>query len=536
MEEFDIAVVGAGAAGAVITAELSKYESLRIICLEQGDVVKSSDLPSYGNDWDLSKLTKFNSDPNVRKSEWDYPIDYQESAIQIANFNAIGGSTVLYSGHYPRMHQSDFEVFTRDGVASDWPISYLTISKYYEIMQEQVAVAGVDGDPVYPEIGELLPPVPIGKLGTKLAEGFNKLGWHWWPSYSAIATKEFNNQHKCSNLGLCNLGCPFSSKSSTDVTHVPLAKKNGVEFRTQVRVSRIMTNSLGKLEGLEYVDRENRENLIRSRIVILAASGVGTPRILLNSKTPKFPNGLGNNYDQVGRNLMLHPLGYVEGVFQENLQSSYGPQGCMIASHEFYDSPKNENFNRGLTIQALRGPGILEYARSQYQRNILVWGKNHHQTFKKSFDHTAHLSIIVEDLPEQHNRVIISNSNKDKFGIPNPIVQYKLSENSRKILSFGLNKAKQLLNEIGAQNIVAFGPVKNTGWHILGTARMGVSPINSVVGPNGEIHECNDVFVADGSLFVTSGSVNPAATIQALALYIADCVVDRLKEKGIIQK
>ncbi len=527
-ESWDVLIIGAGAGGSAVAAYLSDF-NLRVLCLEQGRFPDPANYPSTQKNWELSRWDAFNPNPNIRNLDEDYPINCDESPIAAANYNAVGGSTILFSGHYPRFHPSDFQVKHFDGVAEDWPISYADLEPFYEMNRKFTAVSGLEGDPAYPEIRNLLPPVPIGKMGKKLALGFNLLNWHWWPAYSAIATRKFGSHEQCINLGPCNLGCPQGSKSSADVSHWPYALKNGVQLRTKCRVSKVLVSDENVALGVRFFDQDGKENEIHAKYTVLACNGIGTPRILLNSKSKTFPNGVGNTFDLVGRNLMLHPLAYVEGVFEEDLESHLGPQGCSIASHEFVESSPERGFMRGFTMQVLRGPGLLEATRSYLLQGTLQWGADHHNSVKQKYSRTAHISVITEDLPELDNRVILDPNLRDSNGIPAPKIIYKLGENTKRCMVFGMSKAREVLIAAGALNTKAFGPVRETGWHLMGTARMGNDPETSVVDKWGEIHDCKNLFVADSSVFVTSSSVNPTATIQALALRTAF----RIKEKFI---
>ena len=525
--EIDVIIVGAGAGGSALAAYLSEF-NLKITCLEQGDFQDTQNYPSTKSGWEISKWSDFSPNPNVRKKPEDYPINCDESPISAANYNAVGGSTILFSGHFPRFHPSDFKVHSQDGIAEDWPISYSELEPFYNLSTKYTAVSGLAGDPAYPEIKNLLPPVPIGKMGESLAKGFNNLNWHWWPSYSAIATKKFAHHNKCINLGPCNLGCPQKAKSSADVAFWPIAIKNGVELKTRSRVEKILVNENCQAIGVSYFNNKNERVALFAKVVVLACNGIGTPRILLNSKSANYPNGVGNGTDMVGRNLMLHPLGYVEGVFTEDLDSNAGPQGCCIASHEFVETNRDRGFLRGFSMQILRGPGLLEAARSALSQGELHWGASHHEYLLENYSRTAHLSIICEDLPDINNRVVLDTNLKDSNGIPAPKIFYKLSENTKRIMAFGLKRGIQLMNASGAIRTKAYGPVTESGWHLMGTAKMGHDPRTSVVNKFGEVHDCSNLFIADSSIFVTSSSVNPAATIQALAMYIGNTIKNKL--------
>lgn len=532
MADFDVIVVGAGAAGSAISWKLSAA-GVRVLCLEQGVKIDANAYPSNRNDWELSRQSDFNPDPNIRNSKFDYPINNSDSDISIANFNAVGGSTILFSGHFPRLHPSDFKVKSLDGIADDWPISYEDLEPYYNLNDSIIGVSGLSGDPAYPPIGNLMPPVPIGLLGNEFAEGFNKLGWHWWPSYSAIATRDFKNRGHCINLGPCNLGCSQGAKSSADVAYWPDALRNGATLIENARVKEITLKSKSEVSGVLYFDQDNILRSVSANIVILAASGVGTPRLLLNSKSDFWPSGLGNNSGLVGKNLMLHPLGYVEGYFKKDLETSHGPQGCCILSQEFYETEEGSAILRGFTMQVLRGPGPIETVLQGLLRRRIVFGEKHLEWFEEKYNHIASLGLIVEDLPEISNYIDLDSNLTDQSGIPIPRIHYKLSENSKKLLSKAIDRGRLLMSVIGAEQVVGHAPVKSAGWHILGTARMGESTENSVVDKSGRVHDIDNLYIADSSIFVTSGSVNPASTIQALALMIGDEISQRIKGVSI---
>ncbi len=165
--------------------------------------------------------------------------------MKIANFNGVGGGTLLFTAHYPRMHPSDFRVRTLDGVADDWPIDYWTIEPYFAENDRMTGVAGLAGDPAYPPHQPPMPPVPLGKTGTRYAQAMNRLGWHWWPSEVAVATTEYDGRGKCINLGHCTPGCAQGAKASADITYWPYALRARVELRTRCRVREITTNEHG---------------------------------------------------------------------------------------------------------------------------------------------------------------------------------------------------------------------------------------------------------------------------------------------------
>jgi len=530
-EVVDVVIVGSGASGAAAAWRLSKDKSLKIVCLEQGEKSSPEHYPSTRTDWELSRASDYNSNPAVRSNFGDYPIDDSNSPISVANFNGFGGSTILYSAHFPRMHRSDFRTRSLDGVGEDWPISYADLQPHFELNESMMGVAGLVGDPANPDYSSLLPPVPLGAMGRAVAEGFNRLGWHWWPSYAAINTRSHGNRGACINLGPCNTGCAQGAKASVDVTYWPVALRQGVEVRTKTRVLEVTLDENGKAKGVVYANAFGACNELYANLVVVACSGVGTPRLLLNSRSSQHPDGLGNYSGMLGRNLMLHPLAYVEGVFDHELQSSLGPQGACIMSQQFYETSSDRDFTRGYTLQVLRGAPAAETAITNHFLRRIPLGSEHHKKFAQFFNRSAGIAVISEDLPELHNRVELDEANCDSSGMPGVKVFYKLSDNTSNILKHGIQASKKVLHAAQAKVTSSFAPVRHTGWHLMGTARMGDNPENSVVNRYCQVHGISNLFVVDSSVFVTSGAVNPVATAQALTLWACDYIV-RQKDSG----
>jgi choline dehydrogenase-like flavoprotein len=520
-ETVDVLIVGAGAAGAAIAWSLAETR-MNILCLEQGDWQDPSRYPSTRLDWDLGRFGEFGLSPNSRGRPDDYPVNDSGSPIQVSNFNAVGGSTILYAGHFPRFHPGDFRVKSLDGVADDWPLDYDTLAPWYDVNARMMGVAGLAGDPAYPPKEVPLPPVPLGKLGEKLAAGFNRLGWHWWPSDSAIATREYEGRAPCINLGPCLTGCAQGAKASTDVTYWPAAVREGVTLKTHCRVREVTLRPDGMADGVVYYDEHGAEHRQRAEIVILACNGVGTPRLLLNSASSAFPDGLANSSGLVGRNLMFHPYAMITGIFDEPLEGYKGPTGCCVMSQEFYETDPSRGFLRGYTFETVRGMGAISAALLGMSSGRVPWGEGHHEAFAEIFDRTAGMVAICEDLPEAHNRVTLDPELADAHGIPAPKIDYTLSENSRKMCDHAVARAREVLEAAGAKDVLADPLLSVAGWHLMGTARMGTDPARSVVDAHGRSHDVKNLFIVDGSVFPTSAAVNPTNTIQAFALHVAD--------------
>ena len=525
-ESVDVVIIGAGASGAAAAWSLSDTR-MHIVCLEQGDWPDPARYPSTGRDWELRAMSDFSFNPNQRRNPGDYPINEDNSPIKIANFNGVGGGTVLYAGHFPRFHPSDFRVRSLDGVGEDWPIDYAKLEPFYDENDRIMGVSGLQGDPANPPRPERMKPIPLGRAGAAVARGFNAKGWHWWPSDSTVATESHGGRAPCINLGHCLHGCAQGAKASTDITYWPLARRAGVEVRTRCRVREITTNDEGMATGVVYYDAEGVERFLGAEVVILACNGIGTPRLLLNSTSKRFPDGLANSSGLVGRNLMFHPYAYISGRFEETLDGGRGPSNGLW-SQEFYETDLGRGFVRGFTYEFSRGQGPVMTALSGLGRGQLPIGAGHHEAYRRLHQKTTGMVAICEDLPELHNRVTLDPNLKDAHGIPAPRIDYTLSDNSRRMLAFAIDRASEVLKAAGAVHVHSESPLSIGGWHLMGTARMGLDPATSVVNEWGRSHDVRNLFIIDGSVFVTSAGVNPTSTIQALALYVADAIKSRL--------
>jgi choline dehydrogenase-like flavoprotein len=523
----DVLIIGAGASAAAF-AWTTADTRMTILCLEQGDWMDTNKYPSTGMDWDARAHGDFAVSPNERRRPEDYPVNDEGSPIRAAMFNAVGGSTITYAAHFPRFHPSDFRVRTLDDVAEDWPIDYQRLEPYYALNERMMGLAGVAGDPAYPPKEVTMPPVPLGKLGETVARGFNELGWHWWPSDSAIATRPYEGRAQCINLGPCTTGCAQGAKASVDITYWPIALRHGVRIRTRCRVREIVVRDDGMAGGVVYYDADGVERLQEAEVVVLACNGIGTPRLLLNSRSKQFPDGLANRSGLAGRNLMLHPYAMVNGLFPERLDGYQGPGGCGLMSHEFYETDRSRGFVRGYSFEMLRGIGPVTTALWGMQSGLIPWGEAHHDGYAAIFNHTAGLLAICEDLPDADNRVTLDDELTDANGIPAPKLHYRVDDNTTRMLEYGVARAKEALEAAGAIASSAESPWQIAGWHLMGTARMGTDPERSVVNEWGRCHDVRNLFVIDGSIFVTAAAVNPTNTIQALALYVADSIKQRL--------
>ncbi|QYB01877.1 GMC family oxidoreductase [Rhodococcus sp. USK10] len=525
-DSVDVLVIGAGPSGAVVT-HTAATAGLNVLCLEQGDWVNPSDFPANHPEWELLIQHDWAHDPNVRALPSDYPVDVRDSDMWPVMFNAVGGSSIYYGAEWPRLLPSDFRVKTLDGVADDWPIAYDDLKPYHDEVDAFIGVSGVDGDTAYPDGLEYpLPPHPLGKPGMKAAEAANKLGWHWWPGTNAIPSQKNKTLEQCGRWGVCEWGCPQGAKASFDLIYMPQAQQAGAQVQTGARVRRIRTDDTGRATGAEWIDREGTVHFQPAKSVVLCANGIGTPRLLLLSADERNPDGLANSSGLVGKNLMLHPNCTAVGYYEENLESWRGPAGQLIHSMQFYDTDTSRGFVRGAKLHALPTPGPLNTIETHRQLDFdELWGPAVHDVARASSNGIL-WAANVEDLPEEHNRVTLSTEEFDSDGLPAPKVEYRVSENTRKILKYTVERMVELHKAAGAKQIITQELWVDQPGHLLGTARMGDDPASSVVDSFGRSHDVDNLYIADGSIFVTSGSANPTCTISALALRVGRKVVE----------
>ncbi|MDA8631264.1 GMC family oxidoreductase [Litoricolaceae bacterium] len=516
--KFDVIVVGSGASGAVCCDVLSA-KGLAVCCIERGDWLDTKKTPSNFIAWESHKSRSHSFNPNKRRAASDYFIDVSDSPIDVANFNGVGGATVLYSGHYPRFHQSDFKTFSLDGVGCDWPISYEELAPFYEANERFLGVAGLPGDPAYPDLmGHLETPLPLGSAGARLAEAFNRLGWHWWPSYSAIVQKRQGQRDGCAMEGPCNTGCFNGAKGSADVTFMRKALTQGLELRVNTIVSELIISD-GQVRGVRTKRNDGVVEEIAANKVVLAANAIGTCRLLWNQRLGDY---IGNSSGQIGLNFMMHPLGYVEGILPGEQDACFGPQGSWLASHEFYETDPDRDFKRGYSMHLLKGAGPAEIFYQQSFLNPHFLGrKDLLCTVRKMVRNKVAIGIICEDFPEDGNSIEMT-SVIDKDGLPIPKIRYALTKNTKRMMSHGMVRAKKLLKEAGCESIVASGPIRFAGWHLTGTTRMGPDRRHCVVDTDGQMHDISNLYIVDGGLFPSSSGVNPTATIQAIARYLSE--------------
>lgn len=530
-EAVDVLIVGAGPSGSVAAHTLAT-RGFSVICLEQGEWHNSGDMPGAKAAFELLTRTTWAWDPNERQLPADYPVNVDAADVYPIMFNGVGGGSVVYGAHWMRLLPSDFRVRTMDGICDDWPIGYEDLAPFYAEVDEFIGVAGLGGDPAYPEHQYPLPPLPLGPAGLRAAEGMNKLGWHWWPGTNAISSWPFRHMAQCVRWGVCERGCPAGAKASFDLAYWPHATAAGARLITGARVARIELDGRGHANGAVWLDGDDNEHRVRSNAVILAANGIGTPRLMLMSGQHSS-DGLGNSSGLVGRNLMMHPNCGVTGVYGEELESWNGPAGQLIYSLEFYETDLERGFYRGAKWNLMPIPGVLSvlelYRDLPFEQR---WGRSVHELSRQA-GKILNWVANVEDLPEESNRVTLDRELTDSSGLPAPVVSYRISENTQRDIDFSLDRMREAHEAAGAAQTFDIPLWVDAPGHLLGTARMGDDPRTSVVDSFGRSHDIPNLFIVDGSVMVTSGGVNPTATIAALALRSAGHLADTAGDQRV---
>jgi len=530
-ETVDFAVVGSGAAGGVMARELSQA-GFTVVLFEQGPYW-------HANNWEHDEfkywvLNGILNDPI--QSPQTFRRDPQQKAERARDINPlfyarrVGGSSVHFTANYWRFHEIDFIERSRLGAISgtgleDWPITYADLEPYYTKVEWEVGVSGLAGaspfDPPrskpYP-----MPPMPVKSSGVLFERGARKLGLHPFPAPMAINSVPYRGRPACVHCGFCmGYGCEVMAKSSSLYTMIPEAEATGrCEVRAESYVFNLLTNAQGRATGVTYFDGEKRQNFQKARAVVLCANGAETPRLLLNSASSRFPEGLANSSGLVGKYLMFNTGGEVGAVFEHPLNEYKSAQVTRLV-HDFYDSDPKRGFYGGGGIDARIGPQPMFWALREEQ-GAPRWGaefKKRLEEFPRSLISYGHTT----SLPLANNSVSIDPDLKDAWGIPAIRVTYRDHPDDLAMARFLQDQQVAIFEAAGAQRVgrVPIGEATLSP-HLLGTCRMGNDPKQSVVDRFHRTHDVRNLFICDGSSLVTSGRGQPTMTIQALAFRAAD--------------
>jgi choline dehydrogenase-like flavoprotein len=538
-DTLDFIVVGSGAAGGVMARELSQ-SGFDVLVFEQG--------PRLGaGDFEHDELKYSMLDGIVNKSDRNpqtfrkTPADVAKKRKALTYARIVGGSSTHFTANYWRFHDVDFNERSRLGSIAgtgfaDWPITYAELEPYYTKVEWEVGVSGLAGaTPFEPQRSKPypMPPMPVKSSGVLLEQGARKLGLHPFPAPMAIASQPFRGRPGCVHCGFCmGFGCEVMAKSSSLYTMIPEAEATGrCEIRSESYVFHIDTNAAGRATGVRYYDRDGKEQFQKARAVVVCANGAETPRLLLNSSSSKFPNGLANSSGMVGQHLMFNQGSRVDAVFEHELNEYKSAQVTRIV-HDFYDSDPKRGFYGGGGIDARIGPQPTNWALME-RPGVPRWGegfKAHLETFPRAMTASGHAT----SLPVPTNRVDIDPELKDAWGVPAIRTTYRDHPDDLKIAKFLQDRAAEIMEAAGAQQIWRMPVSERAGSvHLLGTCRMGNDPKTSVIDKHHRTHDVPNLFLCDGSSFVTSGRGQPTMTIQALAFRAADHIGQMAKRNEI---
>jgi choline dehydrogenase-like flavoprotein len=528
-EQPDVIVVGAGMAGAAISYVLTKA-GVKVVCLEQGPMVRAVDHPTFGDDWEFSMRRDWAFTPNQRDMPYDFPVSNNGTFFPYL-YNAVGGSTNHYSGFWHRLKPVDFRKGTEHGLEGtiDWPISYEDLSPYYDQNDADVGISGVPGDAAYPPRPNAprQPFVKHGEYHNILSGALDRLDLHWWPADNAILTEDRGNRLACNSCGQCNVGCPRGSLGTATQAYIHPALALGLDLRPLSRVTQITTDATGAVDGVEYQDLQSGAgHRLKAPLVVVACNGIGTPRTLLMSTSARHPNGLGNSEDHVGRHFMTHGYRLADMWFDQPTGHWKGPFGAGPYCQEWYDTDPAQDFVNGITITfgGAWGPAFASLGGTT-GRSPAPWGEGHHAAFEDRFDRMVFCAIQADDLPVATNRVTLDHELLDSSGLPSARVNYDLHPNTRKLLEFGSDRLREIGREAGAVGL-DLQPMDDTfcqpGWHLMGTARMSGRREDGVTDQWHRVWDTPGLVVCDGSSMATGGAGNPTSTIGALALRCAE--------------
>jgi gluconate 2-dehydrogenase alpha chain len=565
IEKADVVIVGVGAAGTILAAELGKA-GMKVIGLERGPRLKTAD-------FQLDELRYFqrqDTRPSTKRQPVTWRPNANTRAVPIASQNygnQAGGGTVHYGAVSWRMHEGDFrprsQSAARYGAASipedssliDWPLSYADLEPHYDRAEYELGVSGkagniqgrkIEGGNVFeaPRARDYpLPPLTMDQSGIVFEEGAKKLGYHPFSTPRAILSQPYDGRPACSYCSFCqSFGCFIGAKSSVLLNKLPEADATGnFKLITNAMCYRVNSDNTGKATGVAYYGPDGSDNTIEADLVILTPFIYDSTRLLLLSKSAKFPNGLANSSGHVGKHLMTHLNARGFGIFDDRYINIFmGPS----AQRHTLDDFNADNFDhsglgfiRGAQISVVPADleaGPIAVAMSMNPPpGVPRWGAAYRDFIATYFNRYAGLVAQTENLPYADQAIDLDPDTRDAWGLPAPRMTYDWRRpNELKRIEFMRAKLEEIGRAMGASKTWLAG--MNAGGpmgHHQGGTRMGSDPKNSVVNRYGQSWDVPNLFVVGSSTFPSQGcGFNPTLTIQALAYMSADAIVNRYKK------
>ncbi|QAY59993.1 GMC family oxidoreductase [Microbacterium protaetiae] len=515
-DEIDLVIVGCGAGGATLLQRVART-GMSVVGMDAGPFWEPE------TDWvsdEAGSHDLYWTEPREIGGDDPVPLGSNNSG------RGVGGSMVHYAGYTPRFHPSDFRTLSTDGVGADWPFEYAELKPYYQQIEEELPVSGQHwpwGDPhSYP-----YSPHPVSGNGEVFQRGAQACGIATRVGPVAITSGRFGNRPHCIYRGFCLQGCKVNAKASPLITHVPDALAHGAEVRPDSMVTRIeIDQRTGRATGVHYV-RRGVQRFQRARTVAVAGYSIETPRLLLNSTSDRFPNGLCNDFDQVGRYLMVQGAPQTGGRFAAEVRMWKGPPP-EVSTEDFYETDPSKPYKRGFSLQTV-SPLPITWAEHVAAQGH--WGATL-RDYMSDYVHWACLGALCEFLPRPENRVTLAGE-KDRHGTPVARFDYTQSENDKALVSAATAVMERILTAAGAEEVMTIDRYA----HLVGGARMAASEQEGVVDADCRSFAVPNLLIVDGSVLPTQGSANPALTIMAIAARAADRFVrapdgDGRREKG----
>lgn len=458
-----------------------------------------------------------------------YRANDTEEAV-ITNFSAtpqvVGGGTTHWGGMVPRMTASDFKLRTLHGDVPgaslvDWPISYDELEPYYTRVEWEFGTSGLAGANRWEgrrSRGYPTKPSPLSQIGRTFATGMDKLGHGTFPMPQGMVTEPYRGRQPFSENGFWQqYPDPGTGKSSTLISFIPDAVNTGLyDLRPDCYVSEILVGKDGRATGVRYQDENGDEWVQYAKAVIVSGGGIETPRLLLMSRSPQFPDGLANSSGQVGKNATFHQYSFSVGLFDRDLRDPlYGWSGHYMSgcSFDFYETDES----RGHILGSLIFPSMLGHPVNWSFPGRPTWGSAAKDADRELFNHSMKIGILLHDLPVESNRVDLDPTVTDAWGLPVARITHTPHSNDYAQEKWQVKKNGEILEAAGASKVVPVNMERITGntSHELGTTRMGNDPATSVVDRWCRTHDVPNLYVFDASFFPTATGINPALTIMA---------------------
>ncbi|MDP9314054.1 MAG: GMC family oxidoreductase [Chloroflexota bacterium] len=534
-EPADVVIIGVGASGGAAAKVLAE-RGMHVVALERGPWRKKE---SFGGD-ELANVNRYNLWPDPILN----PRTYRETANDEARTELfcpvpqmVGGGTVHWQGWLPRFTPNDFKLRSIAGDVSgttlvDWPISYDDLEPYYTKVEWAFGVSGAGGVNKYEGYRSKdypTPPLPATRYGRKFYEGCRKLGYNAFPTPMAALSQPYNGRPATVQSAFAQQhGDPTGTRSSTLSVWIPQAlATNNFDLRPDSYVHEITVDERGRAKSVVYQDADGDMIEQEADIIILACGAVESARLMLLSKSSRFPSGLANGSDLVGRNATFHEYSAAIGVFDDPIYAWAGGGYVAASSYEFYEHDEKRGFVSGCHI-ASAGVGIpLPINWSLPDRPM--WGPEAKQMDREFYNHSFAIGMVLHDMPQHENRVELDDEVKDGWGLPVARITNKIHENDLKMGRWVIDHNAEILDAAGAKKIYKVYPERITGncSHQHGTTRMGDDPNTSVLNKYCQAHEVDNLFVVDGGPFPTGTGANPTLTIMANAWRVADYIADR---------